>query len=279
MFWDKVMGNISFDLIMLMLVVSGGSILIWHMVRAASKPKRIQKRSRLMLNAEKGLFEQLSEALESDYVVFPKVAMSDVIEVDSGVSGLSKSKSVQFLRGERFDFVLCNRQTMAIYAVVELEHSKAVNNSDPKVSKKTLRAQKERNDLINQLCEDVNLRVFYFDARQAESYKSMNLCRLITGRSKRKFQEAHMSPTHQSQLTIDVSSEAIIGNSRSCPKCRNELVTKVSMKGADIGEKYLMCRKYPYCDYRISMSDIGSLQRIQQREKQDAVAEGYSKWS
>ena len=273
------MGILSLELVVAMMAVSGGTILVWQILRSASKPKKIQKRSRLLRNAEKGLFEQLSNALSDSYLVFPKVAMSDVIEVDTEISGLSKSKAIQFLRDERFDFVLCHRETMAIYGVVELEHSKAVNDSTSKVGSKMAKKQEQRNELISQLCEDAKLRVFFFDARQAQSYKNMDLCRLITGRSKRTSLEARMSPTHQSQLEIESPSLSIVGSNRTCPKCRSELVTKVAMKGSDIGEKYLMCRKYPYCDYRLSMNDTSSLHKIKQRESRDAMAKGYNKWS
>jgi ssDNA-binding Zn-finger/Zn-ribbon topoisomerase 1 len=99
------------------------------------------------------------------------------------------------------------------------------------------------------------LRLFYFDARA--DYTGLDICRLIIGKSKGdRSNEDRLSATHQSQLTIDNSSHSISGYARSCPKCRSEVVTKVSVKGRTIGEKFLMCRKYPYCDYRIAKKDL-----------------------
>ena len=272
-------GIVDFNLLMLTVALLLGAGFMWFLMRAWSRPKKIQKRSRFLLNAERALYQQLSEALSDEYLVFPKVAMSDVVEVDAGISGLSKSKAVHFLRDERFDFVICNRQSMAIYAVVELEHSKAVNNSKSSVGSGMVRKQKQKNELVNKLCESAKLRVFYFDARQADSYKDMNLCRLITGRAKKKPKQVSASSTHQSQLSVDSLSHTVLGAHRTCPKCRSELVTKVSMKGSDIGEKYLMCRKYPYCDYRMSVSDLDSMNQMKQKEIRDASVDGYSKWA
>jgi len=39
-----------------------------------------------------------------------------------------------------------------------------------------------------------------------------------------------------------------------------------------------MCRKYPYCDYQLSMNDA-KVVKMQQKEAQQAKKPGFSDWS
>jgi len=231
----------------------------------------VQRRSRILSNAERSFYDELCSALEDDYVVFPKMAMSDVIEPEPQLSNFAKPHLEEILDGERFDFVLASRMNMSVFGVVELEHSGAAKPAQEG------REQKARNEKIAKLCEKAGVRVFYFDARQ--NYKNLDLSRLIIGRSKQSEEEARMSPTHQSQLTIDTPSHSIHGHSRSCPKCHSEIVTKVAVKGTDIGEKFLMCRKYPYCDYRVAIKDLERMREIEREENKKVSSGVYNKWS
>lgn len=231
----------------------------------------VQRRARVLSNSERTFYEELCSALGDEYVVLPKVEMSQVLEPKSQLSSSAKSLVSKALEHEHFDFVLCSRQTLTVFGVIELEHS------DAAIGLKQNGQQTTRNDHVSKLCENAGVRVFFFDARQ--SYKSVDLSRLIIGRSKLSEEEAKMSPTHQSQLTIETPSNSIYGHSRSCPKCRSEIVTKVALKGSDIGEKFLMCRKYPYCDYRVSIKDLERMREIEQKENKQAQSKGYKDWS
>ncbi len=238
----------------------------------ASKSRyAVQRRSRVLSNAERSFYEELCAAFDDEYAVLPKVEMSQILEPKSQLSRSAKSVISKALINEHFDFVLCSRQNMTVFGVIELEHSDSASGAQKS------RQQKTRNEYISKLCENAGVRVFFFDARQ--SYKSVDLSRLIIGRSKLSEDEAKMSPTHQSQLTIETPSNSVYGHSRSCPKCRSEIVTKVALKGSDIGEKFLMCRKYPYCDYRVALKDLERMREIEQKESKQAESDGYNNWS
>ncbi len=231
----------------------------------------VQKRSRVLSNAERSFYEELCSAFDDDYAVLPKVEMSQILEPKTQLVSSVKSAISKTLENDHFDFVLCSRQNMTVFGVIELEHSDVASGAQKN------RHQLTRNEHVSKLCENAGLRLFFFDARQ--SYKGVDLSRLIIGRSKLSEDEAKMSPTHQSQLTIETPSNSIYGHSRSCPKCRSEIVTKVALKGSDIGEKFLMCRKYPYCDYRVSVKDLERMREIEQKESKQAQSRGYKDWS
>jgi len=40
-----------------------------------------------------------------------------------------------------------------------------------------------------------------------------------------------------------------------------------------------MCRKYPYCDYRVSFKDLERMREIEQKENKQAESGGYNNWS
>ena len=232
----------------------------------------IQRKSRLLTVGERKLFTCLTDALSEKYVVFAKVPLGEVVEASSRVKLMGLNRIGAALKGHHFDFILCQQSDMSIFGVVELEYSKGAASH-----KKESTQRKQRDRLVTQVCKSANLKLFYFDARQ--DYQNMDIARLITGKSKQTIDEQRMSPTHQSQLTIDDASHSIDGYPRSCPKCHSEIVTKVSVKGSNIGEKFLMCRKYPYCDFRVSMKDLDSLKKLEREERIKSNAEGFKNWS
>lgn len=255
-------------------LVVAGFVGLWVMcarlIYARSKTIRVQRKSRFLSVAERTFFDCLIDELSDKYFVFAKVAINNVVEPSPSARTLDVKCISEELKGLDFDFVLCSQNDMSIYGVVELEHSD---------KNKVTRKGKQRQKLVGRACKSAGLKLFYFDVRQ--DYKSMDIARLITGKSKKIVaSQDQQSPTHQSQLTIDSPSHSVVGNIRNCPKCRSEVVTKVSVKGSNIGEKFLMCRKYPYCDYRLSMSEVDEMNTAEQQAgSHKTKAGGYKNWS
>jgi len=209
---------------------------------ASATDLQLQRRSRLLTVAERNFFECLINSLSDEFYIFTKVRMLDIVQPIPSSSWLEKRAIKQRLANECLDYVLCKPDDMSIFGVIELE------NFDKGTNKKV---RELREKLVSDVCKTANLRLFYFDIRQ--DYRSMDIRRLVTGRSAPK--DAHSSASQHSQLTVDGASVTDFGKLHSCPKCHSEVVTKVAVKGKRIGEKFLMCRKYPYCDYQVSMND------------------------
>ena len=224
----------------------------------------LQRRSRILSPAEKNFFECMLNALNEEFFVFTKVPMLEVVQVLPGTSYLNKKRIQKKLAAERFDYVLCKRHDLSIFGVVELEN----------LEKKGTRTKVSiRNKLINSLCEATRVRLFFIDVRQ--DYRDVDIRRLVTGRvSPENVVDTHS--VQASQMTIDNSSYAAFARQRSCPQCNGEMVTKVALKGKHLGQKFLMCRKYPYCDYRVAVNES---QIKQEAMKQTEEQAGYTKWS
>lgn len=251
-------GPIVLGILTIFAVAAGLGIYIWR-----SRPNNfetvLQRRGRFLTTAENNFFECLSNALSEDFHIFTKVAMLDVMEPSPAV-GLLRSKKIRNrLTSECLDYVLCKKQDMSIFGVVELEDFDKQNRKS---------AMAERESLISAVCKAAHLRLFYFDVGQ--DYHGVDIRRLVTG---------HSSPTNSrfesqslgSQFTLDNTAYVAYAKQLVCPKCDGEVVTKVALKGKHTGEKYLMCRQYPACDYKILMSEklprsVGKL-RVSQMER------------
>ncbi len=187
--------------------------------------------------------------------------------VEAGPSaGKFESRRIRkMLLGECFDYVLCKKHDLSIFGIVELENFEKNDRS----------SAQNREILIGRICKSAHLRLFYFDTRQ--DYRGVDIQRLVTGRSSKQRKSVSHEPTGQpSHMTVDSSTYQMYAKNRSCPQCNGELVTKVAVKGKHIGEKYLLCRKYPYCDYRTHFSDNKIL------KMQESVAHAkpaYKDWS
>jgi len=226
----------------------------------------LQRKSRIFSAAERTLFECLVNSLNEDFYIFAKFGILDAVEPSSSANWLHTKQLKSRLKDESFDYLLCKKSDLSVFGAIELE------NFDQDTNKK-MRASREK--LISTVCKSANIKLFYFDIRQ--DYREMDIRRLVTGKSAPASDEK-TSATHQSRLSVDSQSVSAFGHMRSCPKCHSELVTKVAVKGKRIGEKFLMCRKYPYCDYQLSMKDA-EMQKMQQKEAQRAKKPGFSDWT
>lgn len=235
--------------------------------RSKSVDFDLQRKSRLLTPAERSFFDCLMPALSEDFFIFTKVAMLDVINPRPTAGFFEKRRIEKRLRREHLDYVLCKKSDLAIFGVIELE------NFDKSTSHKE---RSEREALVNSVCKAAHLRLFYFDVRQ--DYQRVDIRRLVTGYSS-KPKDPEINGAARSQFTIDNSSYAAFAKQRTCPQCNGEVVTKVAVKGKRIGEKFLMCRKYPYCDYRVAMNDKQVAEGLKDETQNNVVRPGFKDWS
>ncbi|RBP51561.1 DUF2726 domain-containing protein [Arenicella xantha] len=252
-------------IILAWLVLIGGAGYWWIRNKASAAEFDVQRKSRMLTAAERNFFDGLMSSLSDEFYIFSKIRILDVIEPEPAVDWFQSKRIEVKLADQTFDYLLCKKKDMSIFGVIELENFE-------KGSNRKMRAAREKT--VSHVCKQANVRLFYFDIRQ--DYRSMDIRRLVTGKSAREVEKK--KPTKNSELTIDGASNSDFGNLRQCPKCHSGLVTKVAVKGRRIGEKFLMCRKYPYCDYQVSMNDA-KVVKMQTREKQKVKKPGFSDWA
>lgn len=288
-----------------LIAVAISAVFVIALIRSRTGPGRrmagVQRKSRLFSASERTFFESLSDALDYDFHIFAKVGMLEIIERGPKMSKSRFNKLSKELESERFDYVICKKKDLSVAAVIELEC----------LDRRVKRARKQkRTALVSELCKASKLRLFYFDTRQ--NYVGTDIRRLITGRSKcakkinRKSSNADVANRGQnaqnranSALEKSQLSQAGLRHKRAshkrqsqnqsmltehiarnaCPECHSELVTKVAVKGKYLGERFLTCRKYPYCEYRVPLNDPNVVNICAAKKSDSQSREGFSDWS
>ena len=272
-------------------VVAGGVSILFGLAlmrvrkNAAFNVRGVKKKVAMLKTFERRFFETLCDALDHDYVIFAKVPVLEVVEPARQV-GVTKAKQLnRDLSSFCFDYVICRKNDFSVIAVVELE---CFDKNVP------LKEKQHNSAVVGELCKAAKLKLFFFDVRQ--DYSGVDIRRLITGSSRctpksPPAEDVVKHTTKQKVLTnadtaakTDCDSPSLLTEhigQTSCPQCYSQLVTKVAVKGSHVGERFLMCKKYPYCDYRVLLSDakIVSLQSNSTSQVSEPIAKGYSDWS
>lgn len=216
--------------------------------RSVVRVKGLRRKPSLLNEPEKDLFIRLCDALEHEFFVFPKVGVFEVVERSTRLSEKKYLKLISQFEAERFDFVVCRKFDLSIAAVIKFQSPNT----------KRTASKKQPVDWLGDLCKKSNLSLFFLDSSQ--DYRGADIRRLITGTSQRVKKESATKEeklnnwsgddlTRQSMMTEYVAEN-------TCPKCHSNLVTKMAMKGEHLGERFLMCRKYPYCEYKVLLEDL-----------------------
>jgi len=248
--------------------------------------EQVQVRNRFFQSDERRLFETMCDGLDHGYYIFPKVGIGDLV-IGNNKSTKGKPKLDQRTpakaswQSEVMDFVICDKKDFSVVAVVELERFDTKSNDKKNAA---------RNILISQICDAMKVKLFHFDTRL--DYDSSDVRRIITGRAKTgahsragsKLEEkiAHAQEIHRRNKRIE--SESMITeylNTNKCPQCNSDLITRVAKNGDNIGKRFLMCRKYPYCDYKMSLDEtkVAATNSKKAQANESENKSGYSEWA
>lgn len=104
------------------------------------------QKSALFDSDDRTFFLALKAAMETEYQIFGKIRVADIVTPKKGFAGQDPRLSFDPLAGRRFDFVLCDMQNLSVACVVQL-HDK----TDP-----AQRAEREDDPLAG-ICENVGL--------------------------------------------------------------------------------------------------------------------------
>jgi len=216
----------------------------------------------------------LERELGDQYFIMPKVRFVDFSHLDPSANFFVQRTVGAKISNICADFVLCRKKNLSILGVVELE------KFDKSI---TSRQKQKREKLISSMCNNMDIKLYYFDSRQ--DYSGMNIRRLITGKTRRisSKKELPSNSSINNSTLVSVDAHSVVEDlskkkkKRSCPKCYSEVTTKMAVKGDSIGDKFLICRKFPYCDYKVPLKDA-SIKEMEKRENASFKKAGYNKW-
>lgn len=102
----------------------------------------------------------LERAVGRGYRVYPKVRAVDVIEVGGRLDRQARERAYERLGGNRFDFLVCDRETSALACAVNLAPPSRL-------------ARRPRKDVLDRICAAVNLPFVRF--RESDVYSVVEI--------------------------------------------------------------------------------------------------------
>lgn len=111
-------------------------------------------RKTLFSPAERSFFGILKQSLSDHYEIFGKVRIADVLLLKKGLDNISWRISLSKITSKHFDYVLCDKNTLQILAVIELD-----DKSHHQF--KTI----ERDVFVQSICKNSGLPLIRFDVK------------------------------------------------------------------------------------------------------------------
>ena len=75
----------------------------------------------LLTPAERAFFAVLRQVVGKDLLLFAKVRLGDILQIEEGVAGKRRFAAFGRISSKHADFVLCDARTFAVVGVVELD--------------------------------------------------------------------------------------------------------------------------------------------------------------
>lgn len=114
-------------LIALILLVALVVVVVAFFRRFAGAPRADRRHAyeavALLTPAERSFFGVLQQALSSDYQIFAKVRLADIVRPVQGSSRSGWQSAFNRITGKHVDFVICNSERLHVVGVVELDDS------------------------------------------------------------------------------------------------------------------------------------------------------------
>ena len=139
-------------------------VVLWMLFKPRSKrrdvgpPRNYELRAALFTRAERSFLGVLDQAAGSDYRIFGKVRLADVLKVSREVPKSGWQAAFNKINGKHFDFVLADPDTLDVKVVIEL------NDKSHRSEKRAARDQ-----FIRETCVGAELRLIEVEAKRAYS--------------------------------------------------------------------------------------------------------------
>jgi len=174
----------------------------------------------LLTQSELACFNTLRTVAGNEFHIMAKVSLSDIAVVKKGVDQ-SRLKKATKLGKRHIDFILCNKETLAVICAIELEDAATAASG---------KQETHSADLL----EEVGVMVFHLPVKT--SYSVPEIQQALT-----PYLKGHQpSPD---EMVATVSMEAF----RSCKVCKSKMVLQRAKSGKYKGTLFWVCSNRPEC--------------------------------
>lgn len=185
--------------------------------------------------AEKSFFGVITLLLGQQYLICPKVSLSDVIFIHKGTDNGMRQSLFNRISRKHLDFILLDKTTLIPVAAIELDDS----------SHQSVHA-KQRDAVKNKALLDAGLKLIRIpvkhtytvndikDALADHTFNQDDTPQSITTEAQKPDDSGDSDQVKQTQPPI-------------CPKCQVEMVERKASRGPHAGQTFWGCPNYPHC--------------------------------
>jgi len=191
------------------------------------------KRSALFTPAERSFLKVVDQIVGDDYRVFGKVRLADIIQAESKRSGSQWQTAFNKISRKHVDFVVCDKNTLAVLGAVELDD----RSHD-------LSHRKKRDEFVDQALSSAGIPILHVRTTskysiqriKREMFEALALKRLV------------FKPDQEVPVGKEIT-EPPKENFGKCPVCGARLTRRMIDYGKHAGKYILSCTKFPMCKY------------------------------
>ncbi len=190
-----------------------------------------EKQPVLFTPAERSFLGVLDAAIGTEYRIFGKVRVADVLKIKSTGNKSRNRSAFNKINAKHFDYVVCNKNDLSVLCVIELD-DKSHNQ----------RSRQNRDNFLESACNSAQLTLLRFEAKK--SYPPQEVRGKILQGLGVATQPVAVSPANATQLP---ESKTQNETEPVCPKCAAPMVKRVAKSGQHAGKQFWACSTYPKC--------------------------------
>lgn len=248
----------------IVLVVAG--ILVALKTKQASKEDGLgfERREYLFTPAERSFLGVLEQALDSQYKIFGKVRLGDIIKPAKGLSPSKRTTASNRINQKHIDFVVCSATDLALLGVVELDDQTHGREDRSK-----------RDEFVDLALAAAEIPVVHFSAKKGYTLPDVRakLAELLGRKSAPVMSELNqnapvaerptpiqmeaVSPAIGPLAPIPIITEKQVQEPVPpvCPKCASAMVKRQAAKGPYAGKFFWACSAFPKCRQLIEIGE------------------------
>ncbi len=166
------------------------------------------------------IFFNLKTVVGDSTHIFSKVKLSDLFYAKTGDYGKTRSYTNRIDR-KHVDFLLCNSKTLRPVLGIELD-DKSHQRAD----------RQEHDDFVNHVFAAAKLPLMHISVQRGYSQGDL---------------KAKVATFISGTKNANEKSAQVQDATPRCPRCGNEMMLRTAKRGANQGEKFWGCSKYPDC--------------------------------
>ena len=196
-------------------------------------------RERTLLTAhELSLHSALIRALDSQYGVFAKVALANILSIDPELPERTLGSARERIERQSVDFVLCEKDGTDILGVIQLESH--INAPD---------GQHRQEGFVDRALKAAGVPVFRLPVKDSYTDQELRIeitRSLVLNWDKSPRQDEPFSHNGETEISGTNPDSQVLGD---CPDCGSSMQVRQVHIGKFAGKHLLICVRYPACKH------------------------------